>query len=61
MLEINNKFGAVEVYVPSEWNVVCDVNSVFGAVEQDGVSASGGKTLTVKGQNRFGATEIYVK
>ena len=61
VLEINNKFGAVEVYVPSEWNVVCDVNSVFGAVEQDGVSASGGKTLTVKGQNRFGAIEIYVK
>jgi len=61
VLEINNNFGAIEVYVPSDWNVVCDVNSVFGAVEQNGVSASGGKTLTVKGQNHFGAIEIYVK
>ena len=61
VLEVNNNFGAIEIYVPSDWNVSCDVHSVFGAVEQNGVAVGGGKTLTIKGQNHFGAIEIYVK
>lgn len=61
VLEIENKFGAIEIYVPSDWEVVCDVKSVFGATEQSGGVASGGKVLTIKGFNRFGAVEIYTK
>ncbi len=62
-LYIENKFGETIVYVPSEWEVRCTVDSGFGEVNIDKdltiPHADGnGKLLKIMGRNRFGEVNI---
>ena len=60
VLEIENSFGAVEVHVPAEFNVLDGITTEFASVEIEGKCNPDGKTLTIKGHTKFGAVEIYV-
>ncbi len=62
-LYISNKFGETTVYVPSEWEVHCKLDSGFGEVNVDKSltvpHADGtGKLLKINGRNRFGEVNI---
>lgn len=62
-LEINVVFGAVQIFVPKEWNVQLNVESVFGAFEdkrpvQDIADKDPNKTLLIFGSCVFGAGEL---
>lgn len=62
-LTIDNSFGDVVVYVPSDWEVEVDVDNSFGDITVDGalrvIYADGSsKKLLIKGTNRFGDMDI---
>ena len=61
VLEVDNSFGAIEIHVPAEFNVIEGITREFASVETEGKCNSEGKTLTIKGHTKFGAVEIYVK
>ena len=58
-LTVENSFGEMTVYVPSEWEVEVDVDNIFGDLEVDDIlrvnyADASGKKLLIKGRNRFG-------
>lgn len=61
VLEVDNSFGAIQIHVPAEFNVIEGITREFASVETEGKCNSEGKTLTIKGHTKFGAVEIYVK
>lgn len=65
-LTVDNSFGDMEIFVPSEWEVSVDVDNTFGdlAVADELRVAYGdgsGKKLKIKGTNRFGDMDIRAK
>ena len=53
-------FASTELYIPSDWRVICNVSSTFGHVEENGhSSADGENVLTITGNVSFGALEIH--
>jgi hypothetical protein len=60
-VNVNCSFGAIEIYVPSDWRVIDEVNTSLGAMEVNHrlLSADpGSPTLTVTGNVSFGAMEV---
>lgn len=58
-VEIHSNFSGVELYIPRDWNVVNKISSMFGAVDTKGSgNADSGVTITLVGDNHFGAIDI---
>lgn len=62
-LTIENHFGDFIIYVPSDWQVVCNVSSSFGEVKVEGgldveYADGSGKKLYISGRNHFGDVRI---
>lgn len=62
VVELDNSFGGVELYVPKTWQVVDHIDNAFGGVDEKGHAQPDGRhTLYLKGDNSFGGvTIIYV-
>ena len=59
VVEINNDFGGIELFIPRGWNVVCDTSSYFGGLETPNAPwIEGAPTLTLIGTNKFGGVEV---
>ncbi|MGX5817571.1 LiaF transmembrane domain-containing protein [Chitinophaga lutea] len=60
VLNVSATFGAIELVVPSHWDLKIDVDTTFGGVEDKRaiVPASSGKVLKLKGSCVFGGIEI---
>ncbi|WP_343701576.1 DUF5668 domain-containing protein [Chitinophaga sp.] len=60
VIDITIMFGAVELVVPSHWDVKLDVNTVFGGIEDKRtiVPASTNKVLVLKGSCTFGGIDL---
>lgn len=58
-LEVSNKFGAMEIYVPEEWRVEISVDNAYGTILVPRSARDGSeKVLSITGKNRFGKMEI---
>lgn len=59
---LDNSFGGVELYVPSTWTVVSEIDSAFGGVDKKGKAQPDGlHTLYLHGDNNFGGiTILYI-
>ncbi len=57
-LLIHNELGAMNINVPSEWNVVTNIENQLGAVTTPAENESTGKTLFINGLNELGAVNI---
>mgnify|MGYP001094774044 CR=1 FL=1 len=59
IINLDVDFAGVELYVPKEWNVVDNVNSIFGGIEEkNNKGKTGEKTLILKGKVSFAGVEI---
>lgn len=58
-IDISNKFGETNIYVPKSWNVSVDISSSCGSVNTHGTGDPTGKTLIITGSNTFGETNIH--
>lgn len=58
---VDCSFGAIELYIPREWNLVLDVDAMLGAVDaakyRNNIQSSG-PLVTIKGNVKLGAIEI---
>lgn len=61
-IHVDMSFGGLELYVPREWEVINEINAVFGGVEEKNRMISPtGPTLYLSGNLKFaGVTIIYV-
>jgi predicted membrane protein len=62
-LDVTNVFGGTKLILPANWEVVSNVVSVFGSVEdkrpmQTGVNSESGKVLILKGTSIMGGVDI---
>ncbi len=57
-LAVTNKLGSMEIHVPSEWQIVCNIDNSLGSVEEPANKGSGDKTLYISGTNELGSMEI---
>ena len=58
-VHVESSFGGVELYVPSDWKVMMNVDTSFGAAEETGhCNPSGENTLYVEGEVSFGGLDI---
>ncbi len=60
-IDLSNSFGGVELYVPSNWNVVNDVRVSFGAVTEKRFMTNEidhSHKLVIRGNTSFGGVEI---
>lgn len=56
---IANTFGSIVLYIPADWKVVMNVNSVFGGSSQKGqCNPAGSSVLYVKGESVFGSVQV---
>lgn len=61
VLDITTLFGGVEIFVPSNWDVKTDVNTIFGGFEDKRMvpaMMNSGKTLIIKGSCTFGGVDL---
>jgi len=61
VIEINNSFGGVELYIPRTWRLVDDMNRTIGGVDvknPDREQSAGGPIVTLKGTTKLGGVEI---
>ena len=64
MLNVVNELGNVEIYVPKDWYISCDIINKLGNVdvEKINVSPNSKKSLIIKGHNKLGNVEVtYTK
>lgn len=54
VIDVTCQMGDVEIVVPQNWNVTCDVKNELGNVEYPDVMTVGGPTLTVRGTVKMG-------
>lgn len=61
-VQLDVSFGGVELYIPKTWNVVNQVETTFGGVDEKNKSQSAGTpTLTLMGDVTFsGVTIVYI-
>lgn len=58
-VHISSSFGGVVLYIPSDWRVILNVESVFAGVEEEGhCNQAGEKVLYIDGQISFCGLEI---
>lgn len=57
-IEIHSRFSGVEIYVPSDWRIENKISTFAGAVDSKNFHNDGNITLTLVGDNQFGAIEI---
>lgn len=59
--EVNVIFGDMELYIPGDWQVVVDVEAVFGGVDESGrhKPSDWGNTLHISGKVTFGGLNIH--
>lgn len=60
-IEIECTFSGVEIYVPTDWNVVIDMQPVFGGVDDKRFRTGAdipGRRLIIRGKITFGGVEI---
>lgn len=56
---LENAFGSIVLYIPSDWRVIMDVDTAFGGAEEKGrCNPAGSNTLRVHGKVSFGELEI---
>lgn len=61
LIDLNVDFAGVELYVPKDWNIVNDVNCIFGGVEEKNKNkreSSTQRTLVLRGRVSFAGVEI---
>lgn len=58
-IELYSKFGGVKLFIPASWRIINELNSVAGAVDEQG-TWTGETDVTVRlvGENKFGGVEI---
>lgn len=59
VLNINTTIGDVDLYVPSDWEVVNELNSSFGDIDYFGHSSGTGTKLILRGNKKIGDLEIH--
>ncbi len=58
-VNVDSSFGSVELHVPSDWKVIMNVDTSFGAAEETGhCNPNGENTLYVEGEISFGGLDI---
>lgn len=58
-VKIDNVFGNTILYIPADWKVVSNVDSVFGGSSHKGqCNPAGSNVLYVKGNNCFGTVQV---
>lgn len=57
-LLVHNELGAMNINVPSEWNVVTNIVNELGALTNPEGNECTGKTIFITGQNELGAVNI---
>ncbi len=57
-LLVHNELGAMNINVPSEWNVVTNIVNELGAMTTPEGNESTGKTIFINGRNELGAVNI---
>jgi predicted membrane protein len=60
-VQLDNSFGGVELYVPSSWNVILEVESIFGSCVDHRFGSpevDAGHKLIIRGEVMFGGLEI---
>lgn len=58
-ISVNNSFGEMQLFIPSEWNVKMNVGSFAGEVsEYKRESSSSSPVVNLVGQNSFGAIKV---
>ncbi|MDR2609918.1 MAG: hypothetical protein LBC58_00510 [Clostridiales Family XIII bacterium] len=60
VIEIDNSFGGVELYIPKEWRLTDDINRMLGGVDvkNPGFEKATGPPVTLTGSVKFGGIEI---
>lgn len=59
-VDVEVSFGTTELYVPASWDVICNVSSSFGGVNEHGRPALASEdVLTITGDVSFGSLEIH--
>lgn len=61
VVELEVSFGNMELYIPAGWQVICNVSTSFGHVEEQGQRGmrNGEDVLTIQGDVSFGTLEIH--
>ncbi len=57
-LLVHNELGAMNINVPSEWNIVTNIKNELGALTNPEGNESTGKTIFIEGHNELGAVNI---
>lgn len=59
--EVRVAFGSMELYIPKDWKVVMNVETVFGGIGEKGryQPSDMGNTLLISGRVTFGSLEIH--
>lgn len=59
-VHLENYFGGVELFVPADWQVVMNVETIFGSAEETGSRKPFGENvLYVNGEAAFGGVEVH--
>lgn len=61
ILDVSSNFGGIELYIPSNWNVLNETNVFLGGVEDNrlaGLSVDTSRVLILRGNISFGGLEI---
>lgn len=60
VINVNNSFGCIQIYVPRTWHMVNQARSAFGCIEEKNQSSTNGApTVRITGSTDFGAVEVY--
>jgi hypothetical protein len=60
VIEINDSFGGIELYIPRTWRLTDDINRTLGGVDvkNPGIERASGPPVTLTGSVNFGGVEI---
>lgn len=58
VIELDVSFSGVELYIPRDWELICDTSVSLGAVETPG-QAGGGPRVTLTGSVSFSGVEVF--
>lgn len=59
VMDINTSIGDVDIYVPSDWQVVNELNASWGDIDYYGHSTETGTKLILRGSKKIGDLEIH--
>ena len=58
ILYVENHLGSVDIHVPADWCVRCEMDNSLGDIDTDGRSNQTGPTLTLRGENHLGSIDV---